>query len=235
MINILSLTIPDSLDAPTFSTLLSHLSFEKQSRIPRFIRDQDRMCALGADILARTTICSTLGIKNAVITFTKNEFGKPILENHPSLHFNVSHSGDVVLCAFDDKPIGVDVEKMKDRGLEIAGRFYSKKEYSWLMSKKEGERAECFFDLWTLKESYIKALGKGISKGLRSFTIHPEGQSISIEDDEDKNACTKYYFRQYFVKNGFKAAVCAQNSAFPEKIMERPFEDLWREFLKYTG
>jgi 4'-phosphopantetheinyl transferase len=234
MIKILFLAIPDSIDLEVFNALLFRLPPEKQSRISRFIREQDRLCALWADVLVRTTICSTLGIKNTALAFAKNEFGKPCLESCPGLHFNVSHSGDVVLCAFDNKPVGVDVERIKDRGLEIAERFFSKIEYEWLMHRNETDRTECFFDLWTLKESYIKALGKGISKGLRSFTIHSEGQNIFVDDEENENARKDYFFRRYHVKTGFKAAVCAQNSDFPATVTEIRSGDLFREFIART-
>ena len=234
MIKILFLAIPDSIDMEVFSALLSRLSPEKQSRISRCIREHDRQRALWADVLVRTTVCSTLGIKNAALVFAKNEFGKPCLENRPRLHFNVSHSGDVVLCAFDNKPVGVDVEKIKDRGPEIAQRFFSTMEYDWLMRRNETERTECFFDLWTLKESYIKALGKGITKGLRSFTIYPEGRDIYVDDEENENARKDFLFRRYHVKTGFKAAVCAHNSDFPANVTEIRSDDLFREFIERT-
>lgn len=234
MIKISALTAPDSIDAELFTALLSRLSPDKRQRIPRFIHAQDRMNALCAEVIVRTTICPVLGVKNSALSFVKNEFGKPSVENYPHLHFNVSHSGDQVLCAFDDKPIGVDVEKIKDRGLEIAGRFFSSAEYDRLMSRNETERAECFVDIWTLKESYLKALGKGIAKGLGTFTIHAEGQCIVVDDEENANAREEYSFRRYAVKAGYKAAVCAQNKGFPASVEEIRCDDLFREFLALT-
>ena len=154
--------------------------------------------------------------------------------NNPLLHFNISHSGDAVLCAFDDKPVGADVEKIKVHGMELAERFYSAMEYDWLMRRNDAERVEGFVDIWTLKESYLKALGKGISKGLASFTVHPDGKQPYVDDEDNINARNEYFFRRYCIKQGYKAAVCSQNDAFPENVAELRCEDLFDEFMKCT-
>lgn len=234
MISLISLSIPDTIDRQVFDTLLTHLPPENREKITRKVFAQDRLCSLWSDVLARTMLCSILGIRNTALVFSNNEFGKPLLEGHPDCHFNLSHSGDVVLCAFDNRPVGADVEKIRDRGLEIAERFFSKMEYDRLNRKSVIERAEAFVDLWTLKESYIKALGKGLSKSLGSFSIFPDGQQVYVEDDENKNARNEYFFRRYFIKHGYKAAVCSQNDAFPENVVEMRCEDIFQEFLKFT-
>ena len=60
-----------------------------------------------------------------------------------------------------DKPVGIDVEKIKDINIKIADRFFSKEESGRFIQKEESERLKYFFDLWTLKESYIKAETEG--------------------------------------------------------------------------
>lgn len=88
----------------------------------------------------------------------KTENGKPYIENCP-YHFNVSHSGELVMVAVSDKPIGIDVEKITDRDYKkISERFFHEKERERVGSLLG------FYVLWTKKESFIKYYGKTLSE-----------------------------------------------------------------------
>lgn len=76
---------------------------EKRCRIEKFINKKDKIRSLIGEILIRTIIAKGLGIKNRQIAFAKNQYGKPYLKEHPEFDFNMSHSGDFVVCAIDDK------------------------------------------------------------------------------------------------------------------------------------
>ncbi len=93
--------------------------------------------------------------------------GKPYLPNH-DLCFSLSHSGEKLLfaCCFD-REIGVDIEfnKARSQWRQLANRFFAEDE------KKEATSIEKFLEIWTLKESYLKMLGGGIDRELKSFSI----------------------------------------------------------------
>ncbi|KAK9108670.1 hypothetical protein Sjap_016730 [Stephania japonica] len=96
----------------------------------------------------------------------------------PSLHFNISHSSSLIACGVTlDVPIGIDVEEkqrtLKSNLLSFTRRYFSSDEVEYLcaISDPEIQRQE-FTKLWTLKEAYVKAIGRGFSAApFKSFTI----------------------------------------------------------------
>ncbi|MRN54891.1 4'-phosphopantetheinyl transferase superfamily protein [Paenibacillus sp. LC-T2] len=184
-----------------------------------------------ADILSRLAICRRLNIKNREIELNFNRYGKPLLQGNEALHFNNSHSGSWAVSAISSAPIGVDMEQIGEAHLEIAERFFSPQEYSDLLLRKEGEaRREYFFDLWTLKESYIKAVGMGLSLSLSSFTIRKNNERIVLNTQNEFKAC---FFRQYAIDTAYRLSLCAANDSFPDHVTLLSFEEMTQAFLEY--
>lgn len=222
---IYAVNINHTLPPAKYDTLLNTLPSIRQAKIRKFFREEDAIRTLVGDVLIRTLIKRTIPIKSAVISFQFNEYGKPFLEDFPYFQFNVSHSGNWVVCAFDEYPIGIDVEQMKDIKLDIAERFFTRQELEYLLSKQESERLNCFYSFWTLKESYIKAIGKGLSIPLDSFSISIDDEKgvIGLEKAYDD---TSYFFRQYYLDEQHFCSVCATHSSFPEKLNIVSLEEL---------
>jgi 4'-phosphopantetheinyl transferase len=99
--------------------------------------------------------------------------GKPYFKDMPSLHFSVSHSGDVFVCAFSDLPVGVDIQEYKNRPDEaercrkIAQRFFHFDEIDAL----DADTVSAFYNIWTAKEAYVKYTGDGIDGDFSAFCI----------------------------------------------------------------
>ena len=215
MVDTYVLLIDRNLDNSEFNSLLSCVSDDKRDRINSFYRFEDKQRSLLGDILTRYSICKRLGIRNDNIVFGINEYGKPDLLGPDDIHFNISHSEDLVVCAVDSKLVGVDVELIKPIDFEIAERFFSRDEYISLLSKKDELRLKYFYTLWTLKESYIKAEGSGLSIPLDSFTIIEENKRITIQTiSEIKNL----FFKKYELYNTYIFAICAYNNEFSDRI-----------------
>lgn len=98
--------------------------------------------------------------------------GKPYIRNKPDFHYNLSHSGNLVVLAYGSTELGVDVERIRsDVDAEgIGRRFFTPQEQQFLKDGASDERQR-FFELWTKKESYLKYLGTGLKKDLRSFSV----------------------------------------------------------------
>ncbi len=115
--------------------------------------------------------------------FQKNRYGKPSIGNrlrNCPLQLNISHTEKLVVMAVTlEREIGVDVEYLLRAGktVEIADRFFSPNEINDLLNLPREAQKSRFFDLWTLKEAYIKACGMGLSIPLNhfSYTIDPDG------------------------------------------------------------
>lgn len=86
--------------------------------------------------------------------------GKPYFPDRPDLHFSLSHSGGLSLCALGDTPVGADVELVRPRSLKLPRYALSEREYAWYESR--GNRWEDFYTLWTLKEARVKCTGEGL-------------------------------------------------------------------------
>lgn len=156
-----------------------------------------------------------LGLDPMNIEIVRNAYGKPFLKDHDNLHFNVSHSGHWIVCAVSHEPVGIDVEKIEAIDMDIAKRYFHKTEFNSLLSCDPSVRLSRFFDLWTLKESYIKAVGKGLHLPLDSFALalqDGEWDPIVGEDGET------YYFKQYAVEEGYKLSVCGISRHFPKNV-----------------
>lgn len=157
--------------------MLTLVSIEKQDRINNLKLDSDKKLMLFADIIVRYMMSKIL--KNITINsiyFEKNEFGKPFIKNHPETQFNISHTRGAIAIGFSDKPIGVDIEKIKNPSIgatqsnKIAQRFFTKSEISYIVNSTKNKQ-EKFYEIWTRKEAYIKWVGCGLTIPLTSFNV----------------------------------------------------------------
>lgn len=214
MAEIFGIRIGHELEPDAVERLKMCIAPEKKSRIERYVRHEDRLRGLLGDVLARYCLCERLGAANRELEFTLGPFGKPELARPGGVHFNVSHSGDWVICGVDDEPIGVDVEAYKEIGLDIAERFFTPLEYEDILSKDGPQRQRHFYTLWTLKESYIKAEGKGLSIPLQSFSIRVRSGEAGMAVDR----LSSYQFGIYELDSGHVAAACTRGKKAPARI-----------------
>jgi 4'-phosphopantetheinyl transferase len=222
--NIHCISINGRIEEEAFNTLMHLVSREKRDKIERYLRREDAQRALVADILVRVLVCKKTGIRNKELDFFQNKFGKPFIRNAEGFFFNVSHSGEWVVCAINDAETGIDVEKLKDPNIDIAKSFFSREEYEDLIHKDECMRLSYFYDLWTLKESYVKALGKGFSEPLDSFTIKIQGDAIRCIS---RNNPDNLSFRKWDLDSEYKLAVCSCNIPREVYLNVQSFEDFY--------
>lgn len=193
------------------------ISKDKRFKINRFVNKQDRIRALIGDVLVRFTTMEKLKINNNNIIFNKNGYGKPFLKDYPKFNFNISHSGDFVVCAIDDTEVGIDIEQIIQIDYrEIANSFFSESEVDYILDKGSNDILSKFYDIWTLKESYIKCCGLGV-------TIPPESFSICINDHDNvqvvaNNHWKGYSFKIFDIIKGYKMAICSVNKEISEEI-----------------
>jgi len=158
--------------------LLPLVSTKKREQIGKFKFDIDKALSLYAEIIVRYSICTVLGIKNTDILFEKNEYGKPHFKDYPELYFNISHTRNAVCVSILDKPTGIDIERIRIADIRIAERFFASNELKYIIASPKPN--ECFYEVWTKKEAYIKYLGKGLSVPLNSFDVFNEDFECDI-------------------------------------------------------
>jgi 4'-phosphopantetheinyl transferase len=123
-----------------------------------------------------------------------------------NIFFNLSHSGKWILCGVGDKNIGLDVEIIKEINLNVAKRFYADEEYYSIIAVSKYEQQRLFYRYWTLKESYIKAEGLGLSIPLNSFSFQIGINNICMFVDGQQKE--KYNFLISEIDQLHTTAVC---------------------------
>lgn len=129
----------------------------------------------------------------------RGEHGKPCFPAFPAFHYNISHSGDFVVCAVSDRPVGIDIQQISenaDRPMKIASHFFSKEEQEALQAlrsdpAKNTDSTEPSSDLafctlftryWTAREAYIKLNGLGLSESFAGYRPDLESGRIITSD-----------------------------------------------------
>ncbi|WP_250414124.1 4'-phosphopantetheinyl transferase family protein, partial [Staphylococcus aureus] len=220
----LSLKLPSALSFKDFKYAMNNISYSKRAIIERYIHKNDQLKSLLSDLLIRYIIVNKFQLKNNDLIFYKNTFGKPFLQNIPNFHYNISHSGNWIVCAIHSQQIGIDIEKIKhfDYGIILPSFSDYEKSYFTNISKCDADRM--FFYIWTLKESYVKALGQGLYIPLNSFTIKNIASNIDISVHTNYYD-TNFYFKKYY-HNDYIISVCAKVNMFPNFIKEIDIEDI---------
>lgn len=174
--------------------MYGHLPEERRIRIDKMKNETLKHKRIQTGYFLYNVLSKETGIPMEDIRFTYNSQGKPELdypacgtsyinmvnstckekpiniEETPSLHFNLSHSGRYAALAISRYPVGVDVEH-KSRGYQaVAKRCFTGEEYEAIMAEgTEESRRLRFLEIWTMKEAYVKYVGDGMKIAFSSF------------------------------------------------------------------
>lgn len=225
---ILSIDIKSNVLNDNFYELLTFLDEYNRYKILKVKNKESQIRSLAGQLLIRSMIQHDLNIPNTDIRFSKNEYGKPYLENNPDFHFNISHSNSQIVCVTGGYRVGVDVQHIKPISLDLAKKFFTKQEYLQLNNiYPYRKRLKALYDIWTLKESFIKAVGKGLYIPLHTFNLVHEDKLVSSIHFEESS----YYFKQYDTIKNYKLSVCSVSPDFASHALPVEPEQLTRFFL----
>jgi 4'-phosphopantetheinyl transferase len=167
-------TIADDALLARYHRVMTPPEAAQQARF-HFARDRHRYLVTRA--LVRSVLSYYTGVPPETWRFDANRWGRPSISapsGHSRLRFNLSHTTGMILCAVAlGHEVGVDVEDTARKGetVSIAERYFSPSEVRDLRALPEAEQRARFFEYWTLKESYIKARGMGLSLPLEQFSF----------------------------------------------------------------
>lgn len=197
------------------------LSPDEARQSQRFLREADRRRYLLTRGLARAVLADYTGQTPTALSFAVQAFGKPVLraaaDATPPPHFNLSHTrGLVVLAVCREAEVGVDVEAI-DRTLDplrLAARHFSPSERDALAASTDAQRHERFFETWTLKEAYAKALGQGLNLDLQSFSVVLDAaQPYIVEHAADGSRPSAWPCRLHVPLPGYRLALVVRDAA----------------------
>ena len=203
-------------DGSLYRKVYGGLSVQKKEKVDAMPLTADRRRCAGAEALLFYALhrhgCA-YGEKLAV-----TDTGKPYLPAHPAWHFNLSHAGSWIVCAVSSFEIGCDIERIREKTPTGIARYFSEEEQRLLnAAPHETARRELFFRLWTLRESYVKATGEGLSFPLAPVPFRlREGTPVPTAED------SPYSFFEYGDFKGYACSVCVrdrQRSAPPPLVI----------------
>ncbi|WP_433958180.1 4'-phosphopantetheinyl transferase family protein [Cytobacillus horneckiae] len=221
MIKVFACELPNQRSWQQLKDLSKFISKEKQEAAIKFKKVDDAYRTVMCQLLLQAVLYKEYQIqKNLNISYTP--FGKPFLQNQSDVYFNLSHSGNWCVCAVNGERVGIDVEKAEEIPRDLLHIVLSNgemEEYCELESR--------FFEKWTLKESYLKAIGTGLSTSLESVEIYPciDGMYHVFHQQEKflPGEC-----KLYQLCTDYKLSVCSlgNQSRFDQQIHKYTFEEI---------
>lgn len=195
-----------------YSRMLAYVTLERQKKIASMKHRKDQCRSLAAGLLleyilrqsGRSLLCAT----NERAELIRGEYGKPYLKGMEDFFFNLSHAGDWAAGVFSEQEVGIDIEKIKIGTLNIAKRFFCEEEYQYLLHLEETQQDKCFTELWTRKESYVKAVGVGLAMELSSFSVLG-AQAVSVKSNLPKERA-KWYLYTLALNKEYVLSVCTK-------------------------
>lgn len=194
------------------------LTPEERARGTRFVPAEARHRHLITRALVRCTLSRYADLAPDGWRFVENAWGRPAIDpacGAPGLRFSLSHADGLIACLVGrDVEIGVDVEDTGRRAdyLGVGRRFFSRDEATALEATTGDARAERFYQIWTLKESYIKARGIGLALPLAAFTFDLQGERPTIafeppiEDNPDAWQFSQFRIGRHAVATAVQSA-----------------------------
>lgn len=205
MIRLLLADVMPLYDPAVYAELYGKASSARRASADSFRFKKDRILSLGATALLDFGLGAS-GLRERDMSYGRTAYGKPFFLNAPDIHFNISHSSTKVAVCLSDREAGCDIEEVTDIDLTVAERFFSSEEYLAVKAgTKPEERNETFFRYWTLKESYMKATGLGLTLMPDSFTIHFADGTVSVTG---KHPDTGFSFITPDPFPGYRCALC---------------------------
>jgi 4'-phosphopantetheinyl transferase len=223
MNEIYAVRVPNTIQTSDYKSLMSSISKYKQQRISKIKHTRNKYQSLIGDILIRNIIIrKNIRQTNNEIEIVQDTYSKPYLKGDVSFNFNISHSKDWVVCAISSSIVGIDIEFMdKNLDVNIFNNHLSEDEFYSL--KEKGFKSEEFYKLWTLKESYVKAVGKGLYIPFQSFSIIEGFNQIKVQSESKEES---FYFKNYSSIEGYTISVCSKTNSNPNNITYFSFQEL---------
>ena len=182
------------------SVLPRHREYISAQRLQKTLRyrmpDDQKRCIAGS-VLLRCFLGDTAILDNG--------FGKPVSES--GICFNLSHSGEWVLLAVDDRDVGCDIEQVRYvNGARMGKIVFTDRERQLI--ENAPDKTGAFFDLWTKKEALLKCMGKG---------FHREAKSVEVFGDCFADGEITYYMKTRRFAD-YTLSVCSVNPGFQMKV-----------------
>ena len=172
----------ERVDTPLEPDDIAILDTEERARADRFRFERDYRRFVARRAFLRRVLAGYTGVAPAALRYRRSANGKPELQDVDGLAFSTSHAAGLAAVAVATHAnVGIDVERLRPMpdALDIARRFFTGSEVDHLRAVPAARRSDAFLRLWTRKEAYVKALGRGLSMPLDGFeALAPEARVV---------------------------------------------------------
>lgn len=172
--------IEKPIDDTIFNFLLEYVEPYKRENIIHHIKKEEKDRMLIGDILVKYILKTRFSISMIGLNVGLGPFGKPYLPDYPDIHFNVSHSGKYVVCAFSDSPVGVDIQVIIPYREKIAKRIVSPEK---IREIEESTNPDMLFTkYWAEKEALLKMSGCGFSGEVEESEFDFKRKTVTTDE-----------------------------------------------------
>lgn len=209
--------------------LMPWLPTSSREKLRKISVTSARLQSAAGEILARYAVCKHTGLNNSEINIQVGPKGKPFIAGAAAIQFNLSHSGKYVACIVYPGKAGIDIERVRSVNYRVAERYFTNQEYESMQLLDEPEKLRHFFVLWTLKESFLKAIGTGLTRSLGSFTVVRDNETFKLLG----NRTGGYRLFTYIPDKDYRLSVCVKGKAMIPHPQEIFIDELLKRLDKF--
>ncbi len=218
--NIYAISINDNMNEKNLRYWLEKISEIKKEKVNKYKFIDDKKRSIYGELILRYALISEMGIKNEKIIVDVDVNGKPYLKNNSHIFFNISHSGEYVICVVDRHPIGVDIELIGKADIAVAKKVFTLNERKQIFAREEDENT-LFYQFWTLKECYAKYKGMGLRLPFNSFSFVLNDGAIKMETIK-----AEVYFLSIIFLGQYYISICTEENHELGSIKQLSIGDL---------
>ena len=207
------------------------LAEDERLRAASFLQQSHRLEWVASRFALRIILSQYLMCSPKEVSFVLGEYGKPsVFQKDKQLHFNLSHSAELTVIAVStDFVLGVDIENLRNNRIDmdaIAEKCFSDRERQEIANIELPQRRTKQLQIWTRKEAYMKAMGKGLQIAPKSFEVKPVAENVSeVKSMERCRHCNvQWHVIDLCITDGYVGSLCLRAEATP-RIQYLNFND----------
>ena len=176
-----------------YNNILNTLPKQDIDKINKILKPKDKKLSILSRYLLINILSQNYNINYNNLNIKYNKYNKPIINN---LYFNISHSHDYSVVVTSNNPIGVDIEKIRKVNLNIINYFCTNKEKKYILNSENIYKN--LFEIYCLKEAYIKMLGTNLSN-IKNIEFIIKDNTISCPQNKNINIIINYDINNYII------------------------------------
>lgn len=197
------LEVDFNLEEKRYKKLFTKLSQSRQIKVNSFYNENDKIISTLTEIFIKYCLEQYIGKKLIKLELIYNNYGKPRLKDFPNIYFNISHSGNIIVCSVNNQQLGIDVEKVKKFDFNIIDMFCNVNDINHL--KDVINKNIALYKIWTAKEAFLKFKGTGLVDDIKNISINYLNQDIVMINNFIK--INYFWIKDYLIATTIQSSI----------------------------